>query len=128
MNDDDENPIVMYVIVRRSLGMSIGKTATQCMHAAQMLQYKFSQCKDEEKSNIYKEWFGAGIRKITKMCEEKDWRKIKELVNDDYDIVITDLGLTELEPLQQTCIGFWPQYKNDAPKIIKRLQLLRSKE
>ena len=34
---NQEDPIVMYLIVRESLGMGMGKTAAQCAHASQML-------------------------------------------------------------------------------------------
>lgn len=42
-----EDPIVMYLIVRESLGMSIGKTAAQCAHASQMLTLKYFDLKKE---------------------------------------------------------------------------------
>ena len=38
---DQEDPIVMYLIVRESLNMSIGKTAAQVGHAVQMLHLKY---------------------------------------------------------------------------------------
>jgi peptidyl-tRNA hydrolase len=46
------DPIVMYLIVKESLGMSIGKTAAQCAHASQMLQLKFNEI--EKKLNLKK--------------------------------------------------------------------------
>jgi PTH2 family peptidyl-tRNA hydrolase len=42
-----EDPIVMYLIVRESLGMSTGKTAAQAAHASQMLTLKYFTMKEE---------------------------------------------------------------------------------
>lgn len=41
-----EDPIVMYLIVRESLDMSIGKTAAQTAHASQMLTLKYFDLKE----------------------------------------------------------------------------------
>ncbi len=41
-----EDPIVMYLIVRESLDMSIGKTAAQAAHASQMLTLKYFTMKE----------------------------------------------------------------------------------
>lgn len=41
-----EDPIVMYLIVHESLNMSIGKTAAQAAHAAQMLTLKYFSMKE----------------------------------------------------------------------------------
>jgi PTH2 family peptidyl-tRNA hydrolase len=41
-----EDPIVMYLIVHETLGMSMGKTAAQCAHASQMLTLKYFEMKD----------------------------------------------------------------------------------
>lgn len=41
-----EDPIVMYLIVHESLGMSTGKTAAQAAHASQMLTLKYFEMKE----------------------------------------------------------------------------------
>lgn len=46
---DNSNPLAMYLIVRESLNMSIGKTAAQCAHASQILTFKFFEMKEESK-------------------------------------------------------------------------------
>jgi len=40
--DHQEDPLVMYLIVRETVPMSVGKTAAQCACASQMLQLKYS--------------------------------------------------------------------------------------
>lgn len=39
--EKSEDAITMYLIVRESLNMSIGKTAAQCAHASQMLHMQY---------------------------------------------------------------------------------------
>lgn len=53
--DDQEDPIVMYLIVRESLGMSIGKTAAQVGHAVGMLFLKYSE-EDGYLNKLYKDY------------------------------------------------------------------------
>lgn len=45
-----EDPIVMYLIVRESLGMSTGKTSAQCAHASQMLTLEYFEMKEKSKT------------------------------------------------------------------------------
>lgn len=59
-------------------------------------------------------------------ADEKEWVKLKN-DNDLYTVIVKDLGLTELEPDTETVIGVYPMFKSQAPKIIKRLQLLKWK-
>jgi peptidyl-tRNA hydrolase len=44
-----EDPIVMYLIVRESLGMSTGKACAQCGHAAGLIVFDYMDLKDESR-------------------------------------------------------------------------------
>ena len=46
------DPIVMYLIVKESLSMSIGKTAAQCAHASQMLTLKYFSQKFKDQNSF----------------------------------------------------------------------------
>lgn len=140
------DPIIMYLIVRESLNMSIGKTAAQCAHAAQMLQLKYqneydwtdhhledmyatiseSKYYDElkPKLNIYHKWLDSSFRKVVLRADEKEWGKLKQEFT-SYRSLVVDAGLTELEPNTETVIGLWPMYKSQVPKLVKRLQVLK---
>lgn len=145
------DPLVMYLVVRESLGMSIGKTAAQVAHAAQRLQQRYQELHDEaesylpplhdchesdflnipkdilEKIDIFSKWSRAEVRKIVLKANEKEWFKLKSILWSttalEYNLVI-DAGFTELAPHTETVIGFWPVYKSKVPLVIKRLQLL----
>ena len=129
---NQEDPIAMYLIVRETLEMSIGKTAAQVGHAVQMLQLKYQEFNNQYELpmylfdiiNIYNEWLNTSFRKIVLKADEKEWSKLKGQLKDQIVIVI-DNGLTELVPQTETVIGVFPMYKSKCPKIIKRLQVLK---
>lgn len=145
-----EDPIIMYLIVRESLGMGMGKTAAQCAHASQMLLLKFhkmdsrlNEIQDlddtfgellpgewEEKDLIYpkwslfNEWLNNSFRKVVLKADEKEWAKLKEDM-EDCDIIVVDAGLTEIAPNSETVIGLFPMRKSLVGKLVKRLQVLK---
>lgn len=145
---DQEDPIVMYLIVRESLKMGVGKIAAQCAHAASMLVLSYqsdsdrmsqlvddshgfgSEESDQEynklsiKSKIFSDWLSSSFRKIVLKADEKEWVKLKEIFKDDMELVI-DAGLTEIPNGSETVIGIPPMFKSSAPKIIKKLQTLK---
>jgi len=134
-----EDPIIMYLIVRKSLDMSIGKTAAQCAHAAQMLLLKYHEffkmdvCPDvgmglppfsRETYDLFEAWLSGSFRKVVLKADEKQWEKIKNEIDCSKRALVIDAGLTELEPSTETIIGLCPMRKSNAPKLIKRLQVL----
>lgn len=148
-SSEQEDPTVMYLIVRESLGMSVGKTAAQCAHASQMLQLNFNKvektlCELESLKEsfgswlpveaaewfklqsqyvIFIEWLNSSFRKVVLKADDKEWAKIKtENLN---HVLVVDAGLTEIPSGSETVIGLWPMYKSQVPKVIKRLQVLK---
>lgn len=133
------DPIVMYLIVRESLSMSIGKTAAQAAHASQMLQLKyFNRLKfieDLKKEPagfpvhkddwilLFEEWLDTSFRKVVLKADDKEWQKIKD--SGLKHVVVVDAGLTEIAPGSETVIGICPMRKSNVPKLIKRLQVLK---
>lgn len=134
MEHSIKDPVVMYLIVRESLQMSIGKTAAQVGHAVSLLfqkyihvcmNHEYMTLEDEKYVKRFADWLDEDYRKIVLSADEKEWLKIKDYLKSsiDYTIVI-DNGLTELAPKTETVIGLLPMLKSQAPKLIKRLQLL----
>lgn len=138
---EQEDPLVMYLIVRESLSMGVGKTAAQCAHASQMLQLKFSQIVEpdrfdhighedvpiaitiNQKMDIFRSWLCSSFRKVVLKADDKEWEKIKTEMKDF--VLVVDAGLTEIPSGSETVIGLWTMYKSDCPKLIKRLQVLK---
>jgi peptidyl-tRNA hydrolase, PTH2 family len=141
-----EDPLVMYLVVRESINMSIGKTAAQCAHASQMLQIKYEKLHKalvhqrkliqegvslllpistemSQLETIFQQWMGIGIRKVVLQADEKEWVRIKEECPEN--VLVVDAGHTELAPGTETVIGIWPIKKSQAPKILRRLQVLK---
>lgn len=143
-----EDPLVMYLIVRESLGMSAGKIGAQCGHAVGMTYEKYiklkkdlsavqNQAKDDtvdrfaaelvakatlDAINYFNCWRQESYRKVVLRASDKEWDKIKAELS---CFVVRDAGLTEVAAGSETVIGIWPQRKSQVPKVIKRLQVLK---
>lgn len=137
---NQEDPIVMYLIVRESLGMSTGKVGAQCAHASQMMLLKYlafqqafdytGAAHDEphmkaafHKIVEFKEWLDTSFRKVVLRADDKEWAKIKAAF--DNHVLVVDAGLTEIASGSETVIGLWPMRKSLVPKLVKRLQVLK---
>lgn len=139
------DPIVMYLVVKETLGMSAGKTAAQCAHASQMvlIQYLEHVCShsglfqylnkwfgsllgrtpDEPRMEIFRKWLNTSFRKVVLRADDKEWQKVKDACPNH--VVVVDAGLTEIAAGSETVIGIWPMYRSEAPKTIKKLQVLK---
>lgn len=125
MNND--NPLVMYLIVRKDLNLSTGKACAQVGHAVAYLMLRYFEIKQSKEGYLFKEWMSKGNhRKVVLGADEKEWAKLQEEVKNDPNIAhVIDAGFTEVESGTATVIGLWPTHKNDASKVIKRLQSLK---
>lgn len=128
---DQEDPWVMYLIVRESLNMSTGKTAAQVGHAVGMMcriyyliQGKLGTWNEKETIRVsnYMNWENESFRKIVLKADDKEWKKLKEQCE---CFVVRDAGLTEVAAGSETVIGLWPTLKSNAPKLVRKLQVLK---
>lgn len=148
---NQEDPIVMYLIVQESLGMSMGKTAAQCAHASQMLTLLYFKQEQEMRNNlgfigktepntgvystdqlamnrihIFRDWLAGSFRKVVLRADTKEFHKVRgSFVNGVNGVVVVDAGLTEIAAGSETVIGLWPMKKSEVSKIVKRLQVLK---
>jgi len=135
-----EDPLVMYLIVRESLGMGVGKTAAQCAHASQMLLLKYHEFFkgdvlpdvgmwlppfSRETFELFEQWLRGSFRKVVLKANDGEWEKIKSTFIERQRIIVIDAGLTEIEPGSETVIGLYPMRKSRAPKVIKWLRVLK---
>jgi peptidyl-tRNA hydrolase, PTH2 family len=136
-----EDPIVMYLVVREALNMSIGKTAAQCAHASQivLLQY-FKEYQNwvhehdndmiepimPERIKIFYEWLNSSFRKVVLKADDKEWKKVQlQFVENVMRFTVIDAGLTEVPMGSETVMGIWPMLKSECPLILKKLQALK---
>lgn len=135
---DEEDPWVMYLIVRESLRMGIGKTAAQVGHAVGILSKVYLRLFTRDQSLLgeehlmkisnFENWESAASRKIVLKADDKEWEKIKEEYKQTNSVlgpyIVRDAGLTEIAAGSETVIGLWPIKKSQAPKIVRKLQVL----
>jgi peptidyl-tRNA hydrolase len=137
----DEDPIVLYLVVRESLDMERGKFGAQEGHAVEKVNDAFWLLEMQSviaewdpheepltkeqiaKAEIAREWKKNGSRKVTLKADEKEWAKLKaEFGKEAY--VVVDAGITHLEPGTETFMSFWPMRRSARSKSIKRLQAM----
>lgn len=129
MNDLPNDDPVMYLIVRTSLDMGMGKTAAQVGHAVQMLTRLMEQvlhnpdAKHDAERKLAEEWYATDYAKIVLAADEKEFAKASVL--DRPHVTVVDNGRTEIAAGSLTVVGFWPMRRSAAPSLLKRLRLLK---
>lgn len=122
----NDNPIAQYIIVRDDLNMSRGKMCAQASHCVGMLFLKYAEVKSQKEGYLFREWLNSGMRKIVLAADNREWAKVeKDFGNDPFAYITHDAGHTEVEAGTATACAIFPIHKNDAPKLIKRLQTLK---
>lgn len=128
---EQEDPIVMYFVVRKDLNMSTGKVAAQVAHASQMILMEYHKMVSSEvdcnELVIFKQWLSDSFRKVVLGADEKKWNKLKVYFDSCSSTTITvrDAGLTEIEPGSETVLAVWPMKRSNAPQVIKKLSALK---
>lgn len=126
-----EDPWVMYFLIKESLGMSRGKTAAQVAHAATMiceyyhylLKLSYLTIEQVDFINSYKSWNDSSFRKITLSASDKDFEESKNL--NLLSLIVKDAGLTEINPGSETVIVLQPILRSKSPKLIKNMRSLK---
>lgn len=129
----NEDPLVQYYIVRKSLDMSPGKIAAQGSHAAYMfakyhneqkIRYSSFGPHGGEEYNRFKtvnKWEESSFTKIFKKATDSKFNKIKE----DFDcFCVRDAGKTEVPTGSETVLVLFPILKSKTPEIIWKLRNL----
>jgi len=111
------------MVVRRDLGMGIGKIAAQVAHAAVMGAEKTRA----QKREWFDSWFDAGqakvVVKVQSMVELMEVRKRAENLRLPV-VQVNDSGLTQIPPGTTTCIGIGPAPSELIDKVTNDLKLL----
>lgn len=137
----EDDPVVMYLVVKSDLGMGVGKIGAQIGHAVQMLVQRYNEASwdmiyaeyinesdrqsDELRVRTFDKWLDGSWTKVVLKASDKEFEKIKEEFDVGQIVVVQDAGRTEIPSGSETVIGIFPMLKSKAPKCIKRLQLLK---
>jgi PTH2 family peptidyl-tRNA hydrolase len=122
----DPNEPVLYIVVRKELGLSTGKTAAQCCHALQYILQRYytnTPSLSKQQKQVMQEWMESAHAKVVLAASEVEWQAL--LDEGLADATVRDAGRTEIDPGTITCAALFPVRKSNAPKLIKGLPLLK---
>ncbi|MEM3648263.1 MAG: peptidyl-tRNA hydrolase Pth2 [Thermoproteota archaeon] len=95
------------IVVRMDLKMSCGKICVQVAHAAVSAAEEARRLKPE----WFREWLEEGQKKVVlKTGSLEELIRLKEAASNEGipSYLVSDMGLTELEPGTVTCLGLGP--------------------
>jgi PTH2 family peptidyl-tRNA hydrolase len=115
-----EDEIVMYIIVRSSLGMPKGKLAAQVGHGVQLI-IRAIEAQGSPRDKLWlEEWELHSYTKIVLKAEDDSFFKARGA----FGRYVTDEGRTAVEPGSQTVYAMAPMPKSLAAPYVEGLKLL----
>jgi PTH2 family peptidyl-tRNA hydrolase len=136
MPENNNDPIVMYVIVRYELDMSIGKCSAQCARAMKQAMLHYFKAlalnaklhclpqSEIDHTELTTKWLTNGSTTVILGASDKEWEELKMEFGKNEYFIIKDAGKTEVEPGTETCASLSPMRESSASPSIKRLRLL----
>jgi len=128
---DQQDPIVQYFVIRKSLDMSAGKIAAQSAHASAMFILRYEHLRHslgfpagglrKIQCDTATKWLQTSFRKRVKKANDNQFERIKEEL---HVFVVRDAGLTEVDPGSETVLCTWPMRESEAPKLLTGLRNL----
>lgn len=145
--DNKDRQVKQVIVVRKDLGMSIGKTAAQVSHASLGALLTLFNKKDIweegtfpsvgthmevnfEHNSFLDKWLNGIFTKICLGIKNESsllklYKKIKEENPNIPIVLIEDCGLTEFNGIPtNTCIGIGPYWSDEIDVFTNKLQLL----
>jgi peptidyl-tRNA hydrolase len=141
----EEKPVerrVMYIVVRTSLKMGVGKAAAAVGHAVQMLMewYAFIETdhgaagpgplptktpEDRKRAEETRRWLKddyPSYAKIVLGASDDEFVKV-QLENDGF--LVVDRGFSQVAAGTETAFGLYPCLKSEASETVRKLKPLR---
>ncbi|KAJ1454081.1 peptidyl-tRNA hydrolase PTH2-domain-containing protein [Pelagophyceae sp. CCMP2097] len=125
--DDEEERTKLVIVVRSGLGMSVGKVAAQCCHAALAAQ-RALVLKDPELAARWEESGEATIVLSSPKSADAAWFEKTQASARAAGLVsesVADAGRTEVEPGTITVLAVGPDFASNVDKITSKLALLK---
>lgn len=118
----------MTLVIRQDLGMTKGKIAAQCCHAALACYRKISENNGGSSYNphMVSRWLSGGQAKITLKCPDKgsmDELYAKALAYNVNCYIVHDAGRTQIASGSATVLGLGPAPKAVLDEITGQLKL-----
>lgn len=116
----------MALVVRTDLGMTKGKVAAQCAHAAVSLYRMMSFGEVSQNVSLLQRWETLGQAKITLKCpdeEEMDLLYAKAISLNVNSYIVHDAGRTQIPGGSATVLGLGPAPKSVLDEITGELKL-----
>ncbi len=129
-----EDKVKMVIVARKDLGLSSGKLAAQCAHAAMLFILRRFQTHSTNEKFLMGEftqpelyWLRTSFTKV--VCYADNEAKLLQVHDNALAAGIEvhkmiDNGLSEVTPLTLTCIALGPDYSSKIDLITKRLRLV----
>ena len=110
----------MVILVRKDLGMGVGKVASQCSHASTGAAMKSSK-------SMLEKWKQQGMKKIIlRVNSEEELMNYKKEASKDKlnNVLIEDAGKTQIEAGTKTCLAIGPDEEKKIDKVTGHLKIL----
>lgn len=126
----NSDPYVMYLVVRTSLKMNVGKTAAQVGHAVQMWMEWWAPGSDifegeGVEAEAFARWLAddhPSYMKIVLGASDEEFERCKRECKVQ---IVVDRGFTEVPAGTETVLAVFPCKKSEAPEAVRGLKLLR---
>lgn len=111
MEQLNENPLYMYVLVNDDLKMGKGKIAGQVGHVVGLITEEIIRKSYETHKGIpdcyqrYMEWKATGHAKVILKATHE---QILQMIGEPESLYIRDAGRTQIAPNSLTVLGFYP--------------------
>ena len=125
-SSDTENEIdfslKMVMVVRTDLGMSAGKIAAQCVHAA-LGAYRETQAIDPRTLRMWEETGEKAVALRAKNEEELNALQLVAQVRNIPNYVVIDAGRTQIAEGSKTVLAIGPAHEDIINEVTGRLKL-----